>query len=195
MLANFCLAGTEGPGLCSYCEKEVTIRWAYQRHERNGITADNVLCGTCDNCGNVAMLAAQAGFRYREAREEAQKQRTTVTLPLEMEDYVSASLSGVGADIGHQALFFRALLLCCLDREDEVAALAREVDHKALHLQNQVRMQINFTEKLKEVFAKVQAASGLQNSSDLMRRLIVLSADHFNERMENELRRLAYAYA
>ncbi len=195
MLSNFCLSGKTKSGVCPHCDAVRDCTWEYRRLEQGGITAEHVLCAICQECQEVAWLAAQAGQRFWEARENIKAKRTTISVPLEIEDYVSYCLALAGASPTHHELFFRALLLCCVDNEDGVAEMLRTVDHEALHLQSRTRMSLLLNERMQNLFAQLQAASGIGSASELLRRLIVLSSTTLKPALDSELRRLAYAYA
>lgn len=65
---------TEFP--CETCKAMSFARWEYRTHTRQGVTADNVLCGVCEGCNQVQLLAAQAGHRFREETLKNEESRS-----------------------------------------------------------------------------------------------------------------------
>jgi hypothetical protein len=195
MLENFCVDGDIKSGPCNHCEALRECVLGYRTLERGGIVADNVMCATCSQCGKVAWTTAQAGYRFREAREQIRARRTSVNVPLELEDYISHRLSLAGCQPAHYEQFFRALLQCCVGKEEEVAEACRTLEHKALSLISRKPLTVPVTAKCDALLTRLKDASGIKNTSELMRRLIVLSDGLLSEQLHHNLDLLTYAYA
>ncbi len=57
--------------------------------------------------------------------------------------------------------FSEPCCFACVDNEDGVAEMLRTVDHEALHLQSRTRMSLLLNERMQNLFAQLQAASGI----------------------------------
>jgi hypothetical protein len=114
----------------------------------------------------------------------------------ELEDYVALKLSQNGADASHLELFFRALLVACKGREELLSSEIQQVNDAVLQKNLSVIANITLTPTLHAVLERLQAASGITQVSEVIRRLVVLSDDpKSGVNITPELKTLTSAYA
>lgn len=190
------LEGTVERAPCEQCGCFVDATYSYGPVELEpGLVVNDVMRGTCNRCGRVIATAPQSAHRFKAALEKKQHRRTTIRIPHELQDFISQNLSTAGADSGHAELYFRALLLACRGREIEIGRKLMEVEDAVLRRPRPETVNLNLTPNLAGVLSLLEQASQLKNTSELLRRLLVLADGELAHVTQEECVRLASAYA
>lgn len=180
---------------CNHCQAWRECEYQYRDYKtKEGLSVAGVLCATCLTCGGIAGVHSQSLYRIAVNQPQPRK-RTSVTLPVELEDVIGAELSRFGASWSHAELYFRALLVACTERTDEVSELVKLVRDERLSLPNKNRLPFTSGHKLAATLDAISARSGIRNTSEVIRRLIVLSESELKSEMEFSLKTLALAYS
>jgi len=195
-MKSIIMEGTVEKAPCEHCQALIEATFAYGPLKlENEIVVDDVMRATCNRCSSVVALAPQSAHRLGAAIRNQPRKRTTLRISRELEDYVALRLSQNGADGSHFELFFRALLVACKGREEVIGLQLQQVKDSVLQSSLSVIANMTLTPNLQEVLERLQTTSGIQ-TSDLIRRLIVLSEDSKSGvDVTSELRTLTYAYA
>jgi hypothetical protein len=98
-------------------------------------------------------------------------------------------------DITHVELYFRALLVACKNREKKIGKKLCSVEDRVLSCPNRVTVNLSLSPHLGQILDRLRTSSGIDNISEIMRRLLVLSDGDLEQATLEELRSLAYAYA
>ncbi|MBI3929995.1 MAG: hypothetical protein HY319_30935 [Armatimonadetes bacterium] len=196
-MKSIVLPGQTTPALCEKCGRQVQATFSYGTFRfDNGLIVEDVMRATCDTCGEPVVLAAQSSYRLRTALEDQKHKRTTLRMPQELEDFVALQLSLAGAYPGHEELFFRALLLACHRREKKIGRRLRNLEDPVLQRPRTATLNLNLTPKLLEILEQLKTYSEIENTSDLLRRLLVLAdTEELSKAVQEETARLALAYA
>lgn len=187
--------GTVEKASCEHCQRFVEATYSYGAVEVDGLVVEDVMRGVCNLCGAVVSLAPQSAHRFKKALEDRRQKRTTLRMPQELHDFISLSLSSVGADSTHTELYFRALLLACRGQEDKVGKAVATLCSSVLNRPNSVTVNLTLGSHLLEVLERLQAASGISGVGELIRRLVVLADGSLEKAVSRECERLAHAYA
>ena len=181
---------------CAHCQRFVQATYSYGPVELElNLVVEDVMRATCNQCGAVVATAPQSAHRFKSALQDREDRRTTIRLPQDLHDFVSLNLSAAGAEASHFELYFRALLLACRGREEELGGAIGEVDDEVLHRPLRVTVNLNLRQHLGQVLSKLQVASKIKNVSELIRRLLVLGDGLLSQDVAHETQRLTYAYA
>jgi hypothetical protein len=186
--------GRTGEVICNTCKALRPVRYGYGPATHHGIEAKAVMRSVCLVCGQVATIAAQSLYKFRK-ESRPHRERTTLAVPQELEDYVYRKLNDVGAWMEPPEMFLRAALTACHDCLDESASILSSIEHEALSKPCVAKINFNARGNIGRVFRGLSAASGISNSSELARRLIVASDGPMKAKVDHELRRLSIAYA
>lgn len=187
--------GTVEKVACEKCQCFAPATYSYGPVEMDGLVVEDVMRAVCNWCSTVVATTPQSAHRFRTAFEERRQKRTTVRLPQELLDFVSLKLSLVGADITHVELYFRALLLACRGQEKQIGGDLSRLHDLILERPNRVSVNLNLGSHLLAVLELLQQASGLRGTSEVLRRLLVLSDGSLEAKVQPEIERLACAYA
>lgn len=187
--------GTVEKAPCENCKRFVQATYAYGPVEMDGLVVEDVMRATCNECGLVVATTPQSAHRFKTAIEDRNLRRTTIRIPQELHDFISLNLSAVGADITHVELYFRALLLACRDQEEQIGEALRFVQSPVLKRPNRVTVNLTLGNHLLHVLERLQRASGILGTGELIRRLLVLADGSMESLVQTELERLSYAYS
>ncbi len=187
--------GTVEKAPCEVCQRFVQATYAYGPVEMDGVVVEDVMRGTCNNCGTVVALTPQSAHRFKTAFEDRNLRRTTIRIPQELQDFICLNLSDVGADITHVELYFRALLLACRGREEQVGEDLKSVQSPVLARPNRVTVNLTLGSHLLHVLEELQSSSQIRGAGEIIRRLLVLADGPLEALVQVEIERLAYAYA
>lgn len=187
--------GTVEKAPCEVCKRFVQATYTYGPVEIDGIVVEDVMRATCNDCGAVAAITPQSAHRFKTAFEDRRLRRTTIRIPQELQDFISLNLSAVGADITHVELYFRALLLACRGREDQIGKDLRSVQSPVLARPNRVTVNLTLGSHLLHVLENLQSSSQIHGAGEIIRRLLVLADGPLESLVQKESERLAYAYA
>jgi hypothetical protein len=171
------VAGSKIKSYCEHCSKIVEATYSYGSFAFDtGLVADEVLRALCNTCQNVVAVAQQAAATLKEAMD-SQDKRSTMRIPKDLLDFISMQLTLAGARPKNYELFLRAMLASCHGKEDELGGLLRLLNDPVLKQPNTEVLNIAFNSYLRTVIDALSRASGIGNTSDLLRRLIVLTRD------------------
>lgn len=195
-MKSIVLEGHHIQGPCQKCRAFVDATFSYGPVELEpGLIVEDVMRATCDKCGQVVATTPQSAHRFKAALDDKKQRRTTLRLPQELQDFICLNLSSVGADVTHAELYFRALLLACRQREEEVGKLLRKVSDPVLDRPYRATVNLTLGHHLADVLDRLQQVSGIANISEIFRKLLVLADGKLAEAVEQECTRLAFAYA
>jgi len=194
-MKSILLEGTVEKAPCEHCQRFVDVTYSYGTVEVDGLVVEDVMRGVCTVCGAVVSLAPQSAHRFKSALEDRKQKRTTLRISQELHDFISLSLSSVGADSTHVELYFRALLLACRGQEPGIGQALAALQSPVLKRPSSVTVNLTLGSHLQDVLERLQAASGISGIGELIRRLIVLADDVLEEAVHQECERLAHAYA
>lgn len=190
------LEGTVERVACEHCGRFVSATYAYGPVELEpGLVVEDVMRATCDQCNRVIATAPQSAHRFKAALEQKKHRRTSLRIPHELQDFVGQNLSAVGADSTHVELYFRALLLACYGHEHEIGLKLRHLEDPVLNRPCRDTVNLNLNGNLIEVLESLARASEITNTSELLRRLLVLADGELAGAAQKECARLALAYA
>jgi hypothetical protein len=191
---NQFLEGTTDHLVCPTCKALREVRFSYGDAEWEGKTASNVMRGLCVDCGQVVAISAQSFHRFR-SESKPTRERTTLTIPQELEDYMRHRLSDCGARHEPTEMFLRAALVACaLDMPKAVEAV-KEAKPDELGLSCRSKIHLNARGNIGKILADLSKASGVSNLSELVRRLILASEGSLKSAVEVSLVQLSLAYA
>lgn len=178
-MKSIVLPGDTTRASCETCGRFVRATWGYRPYELEGdLVVEQVMCANCPTCGQVVGVAQQSAYLLRRALENERRFRTTLRLPQELKDYVALQLDKLGvagAPKSYVQLFLRALLAACRGRESELAEALRQVEDPVLERPCTEMLTLTLSRPLLEVLDNLKAQTGLENGSEVMRRLLVLS--------------------
>ena len=180
---------------CHNCQAFQECRFSYGPYEHEGSVVEDVFRGVCSVCGSITGIHARSTYRLAGARKKVQGRRTSVSLPAEMQDMIASELVRCGSDWSHAELFFRALLVTCHENPEEIGRLI--ADAKS-HVASPGRSILNLRlgKSLSETLNRVSQASKVNNTSEVIRRLVCVATDGpIANPFRKELRSLALAYA
>jgi hypothetical protein len=195
-MKSIIIEGTQMEAACESCRKFTLSTYAYGSFPtEDGQIVEDVMRATCNTCGEITALSHQSAHRLKAAREERQQKRTSLRLPMELYDFISLSLSRVGADLTHVELYFRSLLLACRGKEEVIGKKLKLTSSDVLSRPNRVTVNLTLGTHLLVVLENLRRASEIQSHSELIRRLLVLADGPLGKTIQIETERLAYAYA
>ena len=195
-MKSILLEGTVEQAPCETCKAFTAATYAYGPVEiEPGFVVEDVMRATCNRCGNVVATAPQYSHRFRKEFDDRKNRRTTFRISQELSDFISLNLSAVGADTTHDELYFRALLVACKNREEEIGKRLISLDDKILSCPNRVTVNLSLSPHLEQILTKLQTACEIKSTSELMRRLLVLADGELESATLEELESLTYAYA
>lgn len=195
-MKSILLEGTIEQAPCETCKGFTAATYAYGPVELEpGFIVEDVMRATCNHCGNVVATAPQSSHRFRKEIDDRKNRRTTFRISQELRDFISLNLSAVGADPTHDELYFRALLVACKNREEEIGKRLISLEDQVLACPNRVTANLSLSPHLEKILTKLQAACEVKSTSELMRRLLVLADGELESATVEELKCLAYAYA
>ncbi len=172
------LPGDSVNAACETCQKFVHATWNYGPFAMdNGLIIEQVMRASCSQCGSIVALAHQSAYLLRRALENQKRFRTTLRMPQELKDYVALQLdrAGIaGAPNSYVQLFLRAILAFCRGREVEMAPALQEIEDPVLHRPCTEMVTLTLSKPLLDVVENLKDRTGIQNVSELMRRLLVL---------------------
>jgi Arc/MetJ-type ribon-helix-helix transcriptional regulator len=165
---------TEAP--CESCQRFTQAQFAYGPVElEDGLVVENVMRATCETCGSVVSLAQQSSYLLRQALYRHKRRRTTVRLPQELADFIALKLSLVGMRPSKVDLFFRALLLAARGQERGLGQALSKIEDPVLSQRLGVTVNLSLRPIAQDVIDLLVQHSGLRNSSEVLRRLLVLA--------------------
>lgn len=196
-MKSIVLPGQVTKAICETCKKRVTATFSYGEFRfDDGLVVEDVMRAVCDECGEPVAIAGQSSHRLRTTLDDQKHKRTTLRLPQELEDFIALELSRVGAHPGHEELYFRALLLACHRQEKKIGALLKRAKDPVLSRPHTASVTLRLSPKLLQVLESLRTHSGIQNLSELLRRLLVLAdTEGLSPSVQAETARLAIAYA
>lgn len=178
-MKSIVLPGEMTRASCESCGKFVRASWGYRPYTlEDGLVVEHVMCATCPTCGQVVGVAQQSAYLLRRALENERRFRTTLRLPQELKDYVALQLDKLGvagAPHSYVQLYLRALLASCKGRESELAGSLRELDDPVLQRPCTDMVTLTLSRPLLDVLDAMKTETGIDNGSEVMRRLLVLS--------------------
>lgn len=190
-----CKEGDRSKLVCHQCEAARECEYSYGPLEFKGETVDDVLRAVCLTCAGVVAIHSRSTYRLAEVSARQAQRRTTITIPVEMQDYIAHHLIQAGSNWSHSELYFRALLVACHENPEEIGKLVAVADDELLRRPNKARLNFSLGGQLSSTLARISKASGISNTSEIIRRLVVLTKDSIKEPFERELMALALAYA
>ncbi|MCE7872412.1 hypothetical protein DYH09_18820 [bacterium CPR1] len=178
-MKSIVLPGETTRASCETCGKFVRATWGYRPYTlEDDLVVEQVMCATCPSCGQVVGVAQQSAYLLRRALENERRFRTTLRLPQELKDYVALQLDRLGiagAPQSYVQLFLRTLLAACRGKENEVAQGLRDLADPVLERPCTEMLTLTLSRPLLEVLDTLKSRTGLDNSSEVMRRLLVFS--------------------
>lgn len=195
-MKSIILAGQTTRVYCHTCQTFVQATYAYGPFPfDNGVVAENVMRAVCDSCGSIVAVAHQSAPLLKEALE-INSVRSTMRLPQELLDYVGLQLDRVGARPNHYDLFLKALLLACHGKEVKIGHQLAKVQDPILLQPHTATLNLVLTPNLHRVVRALESSSNISNTSELLRRLIVLTEQpSLAKPVAAEATRLVLAYA
>jgi hypothetical protein len=192
-MKSIILSGTQVTAFCPKCDEFCPSTYAYGSFPfDSGVVADRILRATCDRCGTINALAQQSAPALKEALDRS-KIQTTMRTPQELLDFVNLQLDRAGGRLNHYDLYIRAILLACKN-DRTIASRLREISDPVLDLPANTTINIALTTPLYQILQKIVESSGLNNASETIRRLIVLSEEpKISKRVHSEAERLCLA--
>jgi hypothetical protein len=189
--------GDKLKAICEKCHQMVSATYDYGTVDlQDGTSVADVMRATCDNCGLVVATAAQSASRLRtaiEARNKKRTQQTTVRMSRVLADIARQALFTHNAAPEHFELLLTAFVLSILEsrqnkRRSELLDKLRNAKDRALEVQDcQVALYLN--ERLRGLLEGLQKEAGLSNFSELVRRILLITAT--DKRAELELNKLS----
>ena len=180
---------------CEQCQKLVPATYSYGPVEHEGLIVEDVMRAVCNQCGDIVATTPQSAHRFREAIQNRNAKRTTVRIPQELQDFICLNLSAAGADTSHTELYLKALLLACHSREAELGPVIAAANSPVLQRPNKVTVNLTLGPQLLNTLTRLATESQIPNTSEILRRLLVLADGPLESNVNQEFQRLAYAYA
>lgn len=178
-MKSIVLPGDVTRASCETCGRFVRAIWEYRPYTfEDGLVVEQVMCASCPTCGQVVGVAQQSAYLLRRALENDRRFRTTLRLPQELRDYVALQLDKLGiagAPQSYVQLFLRALLAACRGRESELTEELSQLQDPVLERPCTEMLTLTLSRPLLEVLDSLKAQTGIDNGSEVMRRLLVLS--------------------
>lgn len=175
-MKSIILAGQATKAYCETCDKFMAGTYSYGPFLfDNGVTAENVMRAECDVCHSVIAVAPQSAPLLKEALATPRAIRSTMRLPQELLDYMGIQLTRFGTRATDYDLFLRALLMACRSREDEIGHQLPAVEDPILKQPFSATLSLFLSARLGDVITALSKASQLSNTSDVLRRLIVMT--------------------
>ncbi len=190
-----CKEGDRSELICNQCEAARECEYSYGPCEFKGETVDDVLRAVCLTCNDIVAIHSRSTYRLAEVSARQAQRRTTITIPVEMQDQIAHHLIKAGSSWSHSELFFRALLVACHENPEEIGRLVAKADDELLRQPNKSRLNFSLGGQLSSTLERISQSSGISNTSEIIRRLVILTKDSIREPFERELTSLALAYA
>lgn len=181
--------------ICNKCEALRECELSYGPYEFKGETVEDVYRAVCLTCGQVVAVHARSTYRLAEVTRRQAQKRTSISIPAEMQDLIAKALIDAGSDWSYCELYFRALLVACHDDPAEVGRILPSVKNDLLLQPSRTKMNFSLGTKLSGTLGTLSASSGISNTSEIIRRLVILTDSVLKEPFERELKSLALAYS
>lgn len=187
--------------ICATCHDEVAATYGYGTVPlQDGTPVEGVMRALCDRCGSLVATAPQSTPLVRAAmemrdgrRQKERKERTTVRIPRVLADFARWELFELKApDPERFELLLKAFVMslshATARRRAQTLEMLTDLDDPALEQPCDYLVSLNLSEGLWKYLEDVQKAASLTNTSELVRRILVLMEK--NRGSDVELRKL-----
>ena len=187
-------AGDVSDLICNKCEALRPCVYSYGPCEYDGEMVEDILRSICPVCESVVTISSRSTYRFAEAKARKAQKRTSVMLPIEMQDDIAKELIDAGSSWTHFELYFRALLVAAHNNPRQIAQMVADLNDDILTAPRGARMNVCLGERLTNTLEGLTQESGVKSTSETLRRLIVLSKEPvLCESLRKELKTLALA--
>lgn len=151
----------------------------------SGEEVEGVMRATCDTCGNVIAMAHESVPLIKAALTKGdaprlKTQRSTVRIPEALEVCSSQLLAKLSAARGRFDLLIKAFMLSYLNSSDKEKSSFRSIlrfpHNNMLKARQTVKFHMNFTDDLWEQIEQLRMDTGIENTSEIIRRMLVVLA-------------------
>jgi hypothetical protein len=186
--------GTVDVAPCRRCRALVKAYFSYGSVESNGRTVRDVMRAICMICGEIVNTSPQSAHRFIEVSPNRRSKRITIRIPLELQDFICLNLTSVGTETSNTGLYLTALLLACHGQEKELGPMLALAESPVLSRPNKIAVSLYLGRQLSNTLVNLATESRIANTSEVLRRLLVLADGPLERDVSQELERLANAY-
>ena len=178
--------GKKMEGYCYFCDAMRSGTYNIGPYPLDsGETVEGVMRATCDVCGKVIAMAHESVPLLKAALTKSsaprlKMERSTVRIPEALEVCSSRLLARLGVARGRFDLLVKTFMLSYLNGSDKEKSSFRSIlrfpHGNILSAPQTVKFHMNFTDDLWEQIEQLRMDTGIESTSEIIRRMLVVLA-------------------